>query len=307
MDLFIKLMFACFPLLIYLGLWFISGKKLSVDTKSIANLLMFIITPFVVFDGIYKVELNIQTISIPIFICFFACLMCLLGFFVWKFLWKDNTRNLLALSAWKWNFLYFGLPLAIALLWDSSLPLWILMTMWFIIYENTLWMYITAKWNFSTIESIKKVLKMPSIRAFILWIIANLSWFHFDDIYNSNIVYFKWITVVLWTMVIWMALAEIKVRKINWKFILSTFTLKFAIRPLLTVIMIFIDKNLFQFYNSTIYNILFIVSLVPLSANSIAIAKIFNMNTDDVSVAILFSTIFALIFIPLVIWTIWLF
>lgn len=102
-------------------------------------------------------------------------------------------------------------------------------------------------------------------------------------------------------MLIGIALAEIRKIRINWKFVGITFFLKFLVRPLLTLLIIFIDRSFFHYYDPLIYNILFIVSLVPLSVNSIAIASIFELRTDDIAVAILLSTLFAFLFIPLAI------
>lgn len=307
MDLFFSLFISCILLLILLVIGYIAWKKLSINTKSISNLLIYIITPFVIFDWIYKVQLNTQTISIPIIIFIFACLISIIGYLLGNKFRNDSRKNILALSAGKWNFLYFWLPLASLLLWENSLPLRILMTMWFILYENTFGMYITAKWKFSMIDSIKKIVEMPNIWAFILWIVINLSWLKLPDIYNTNIIYFKGTIIVLWSILIWIALSDITKLKINWRFTISTFILKFLVWPLVTLSIIYLDKNFFQFYNNMIYNILFIVSLVPIGVNNIAIAKIFDLNTDDISVVILLSTLFAFVYIPLTISIIWLF
>lgn len=301
MTVFINLLIACSPLLLLLVIWYISARKLGIQTKDMSNVLMYVIMPFVVFDGIYKVELSAENMFLPVLIFIFACIICLLWYRVGKFFWQDTKSNLVALSAGKGNYLYFWLPLAIFLLGDSSSPLWILMTMGFILYENTLGMYITAKGRFSTLESIIKVIKMPSIWAFIAGILVQMSWRKLPDIYTTNIVYFKWAMIILWTMLIGVALASIKKLHIDRKFLITTHVLKFIVRPSLFLWLIYLDITYFHIYNTLVYNILFIVSLVPLGVNNIAIATIFDINTDDIAVAILISTVFALLYIPLMV------
>lgn len=48
-------------------------------------------------------------------------------------------------------------------------------------------MYIAAKGNFSPRESIKKIIKMPTVRAFLLGIFANLIHIKLPDSYMTNI------------------------------------------------------------------------------------------------------------------------
>jgi len=61
----------------------------------------------------------------------------------------------------------------------------------FVLYENTLGFYIVARANFSIKESIRKVLKLPTIYAFLLGVLLNIGGIEFGEIMSNTITQFK--------------------------------------------------------------------------------------------------------------------
>ena len=59
-----------------------------------------------------------------------------------------------------------------------------------------------------------------------------------------------------------------------------------------------LDRLYFRFFDPSIVNVLLILSLVPLAANTVAIATELKTHPEKASLAVLLSTLFALFFIP---------
>jgi len=83
-----------------------------------------------------------------------------------KLFWKDNSRNILAFTAGTGNTGYFGLPVAMVLFNSEQVGLVVLSILGFVLYENSLGFFITARGNHTVKESLMKVLKLPTIMRF---------------------------------------------------------------------------------------------------------------------------------------------
>ena len=289
------------PLYIIIGIWFFAGKYLHIDKKSIARLLIYIIAPVIIFLWVYKAEISPSTLSLPILFFILGCFISLLlYFFSYSIYGHENTfRNILGFIAGTWNTGYFWLPVVFILFWDEMFSLAVLSILWLMLYENTLWFFLAAKWQFPIWKAFSKVMKLPNIYAFFIWL-----WFNIFDIsiYTSLIEgfqNFKWAYSVLGMMMIWMWLSGVSRKSFDIVFSLLTLFAKFIIWPIFVSIIIFLDMQYFNFYNSNIYSILFLISITPLAGNSIALAIEFKEHPDSVTLAVLLSTMISLVCIPL--------
>jgi malate permease and related proteins len=102
-------------------------------------------------------------------------------------------------------------------------------------------------------------------------------------------------------MIIGMGLAGASWKSIDMSFISLTFLAKFICWPGLMALLIFVDKNSLHIFDTDIYNVLIIMSIVPLAANTVAIATELRTHPEKAAVAVLLSTIFALFYIPLIV------
>lgn len=299
---FISLLFKIFPLYLLILLWFLSSKYLWVKKEWIATILIYIIAPIVIFYWTFTAELTLDNILIPAIFFVLSSLIALLFLYIWKyFYWEDSTKNILAFTSWTGNTWYYWLPVITALLWPEYFSVAVLAILWFVLYENTLWFYLTAKGNFTKKQSLIKVLKLPTVYAFLLWVILQLIWVEFWVWIISLLESFKWSYSVLWIMIIGMWLASVNLKAIDMKFIWLTFSAKFIVWPLVVWTIVFMDRQLFQVYWSEIHTLFMVMSIVPLASNTIALATELKTHPDKASLAVLLSTIFALFYIPLVV------
>jgi predicted permease len=102
-------------------------------------------------------------------------------------------------------------------------------------------------------------------------------------------------------MLIGLGIGVRKKLKFDFKFIGVTFFAKFITWPLLILLIILLDKSFLHLYNPQIYEVMLLISIVPLAANAVAFSTLLQLHPEKASLAVLLSTVFALFYIPLVI------
>src|SRR5437762_2581315 len=159
MEIFFTLLFKLIPLYIIILLGFVAGKYLDVKKEPIATLLIYIIAPIIIFNGVVTTKISISSLSLPILFFFLCCFMCLSFYWIAHFFWKDSTKNILAFTAGTGNTGYFGIPVALALFNNDVLGLVVLSVLGFVLYENSVGFFITAKGHHTLNEALIKVVK----------------------------------------------------------------------------------------------------------------------------------------------------
>lgn len=299
MNIFTTILLKIIPLYLMIYLGFVASKYLKVGKEGIAKLLIYIIGPVVIFYGTFTVELNFANLTLPLLFLIMSCLICLLFLGIGNKIYKkDSTKNILAFTSGTGNTGYFGLPVVMGVLGEEAFSLAVMSILGIMLYENTLGFFITAKGSYSAYESFKKVIKLPMLYAFFAGLILNYLGFNLGELAVTTIQSFKGAYTLLGMMLIGMGLSSVKQNHIDFKFLSLTFLAKFLIWPAAVLSIIAIDNFYFNFYTSQIHSILILMSIVPLAANTVALATELKVHPDKAAIAVLLSTIFALFYIP---------
>lgn len=299
MFVFLALVAKILPLYFLIALGFVAGKYLQVSKESIAKLLIYIIAPVVVFNAVFTTPLTLEVLALPVLFFILCCLICLLTYKFTQFLWPDCTRNILAFAAGSANTGYFGLPVTIALFGPEAAGLAILSTLGFILFENTLGFFITARGQFGVKQSLVRLLGLPALYAFVLAVLLNWSGLQLGQIYVDFATLFKGAYTLLGMMLVGLALASIKKFEFDLKFISVAFGVKFVVWPLVMLGIIFLDNTYFQFFTQAIHQVMLLMAIVPMAANTVAYATELKAHPEKASLAVLLSTLIALIYVPL--------
>jgi predicted permease len=107
--------------------------------------------------------------------------------------------------------------------------------------------------------------------------------------------------VVLGMMLIGFGISKINNFSFDYKFIALSFLGKFILWPISMMILILLDQYFFHIYDKQIYKAFILLSIVPIAANTVIFATVLNVHPEKVSSAVLFSTIFGLIYVPIII------
>jgi len=301
MSLFFLLLLKIFPLYINIILGYFSTKLLDVKRESIANILIYILGPIVVFSATLSVKIDLSILFLPVFFYIFCSIIAFLILFLFRNTWNDPTGNILAFSAGTGNTGYFGIPLAIIFFPPHLADIYIFTVLASLLYESTSGFYVTAKGNFTVKESINKMLKLPILYAFILGVILNLIGVKIPEEISAYTGQFKGAYGILGMMMLGMGLVGLKRGSdLDAKYISITFFLKFIFWPLAILGVIYLDKQFFMFLNEDLYKVMFLFSIVPLAGNTVTLAVLLNAKPEKASFTVLLSTIVSVIYIPIV-------
>ncbi|MCB1591941.1 MAG: AEC family transporter [Alphaproteobacteria bacterium] len=302
MDVFFSLLTNLLPLYILIGMGFVAARYLKVDRQSLASLAIFMFMPIVVFGFVVNLEFQPSYILLPIVI-FVVSVITGVGFLaLGKKVYGDNTANLMAMCCSMGNTGYFGLPLVFLLFNEQQTAIYIFMMLGGSVYEATYGYYLAARGAFDVKTSLKKLAKFPALYAITLGFIANGLGYKPPELFWTYWAYFKGAYVVLGMMIVGAALAGVQKLVIGPRFMALVFLGKFLAWPVLVYTFVLFDKAVLQWYPQDIHNLILIMSLVPPAANIAAFAAQMNMKPEKAATTILLSTIFALVYIPAMIW-----
>lgn len=301
MEMFLSFVSKLVPIYLLIGAGFVIGKKLPVKRDSISSLLIYLVAPVVIFNSVYTTKLTRQTILLPILFFVLCSMMALLAYFANYRVKPNGARGMLAFSAGSGNTGYFGIPVALALFGEEAVGLVVLCVFGFLVYETTVGFVLFARGKHSMAESIKKLTRLPVLYAFLIGVIIQLSGLRLGAVYEGFVPNFRGAYVLLGSLLIGIALSELTKAHANINILLRSFIPKFLIWPLVVCVLIAIDKSyaLVFINRSDIYQVMFLMSIVPIAANTVAYATFLKAEPERAAFTVFTSTIFAILYIPL--------
>lgn len=326
MSLFTLLLLKLIPLYTFVLLGYIAARYLMVQKESIATLLIYIISPIVVFHGVAIAPETIASVTLPIVAYCIGSILCLMFYVINAKVWRyasvkesnkylvgdrdveqnragisGSEKNILAFSAGAGNVGYFGLPVIITLFGETAFSYAVLFIFGLVLYECTLGFYITAKGNYSTRESLMKVVRLPTIYAFIIGVIINVLDINIGGAVQEAILSVRGAYSVLGMMLVGAGLASITIWKIDYRFTGMAFLAKFIAYPAIMIGVILLDIHVWHIYSLPIYQVLILLSIVPLASNTVAFAVKLKVHPEKMAMAVFLSTILAVIYIPIMV------
>lgn len=300
MEIFWILLAKLVPLYLMIGLGYIASRFLAAQKETVGRILIYIITPAVVFYGTATANLDAGNLLLPLVFFAVACANCLLFLGAGKRAFNGRTeKNILAFAAGSANVGYFGLPVALALFDSQIFAMAVLSVMGLILYENTVGFFVVANGSYGSRASFAKLVRLPAIYAFAAGVLFNAAGFNLGGLAVSTLDYFKAAYTLLGMMLIGMGMVVVDFKKIDFKFVTLAFLAKFIIWPAAIAAVIFCDANFFHIFSVGAYKVMVLMSVVPLAANTVAYATEFKTCCDKAALAVLLSTLFALLYVPL--------
>lgn len=290
-----------------LPLYFISligyaaGKAFSIDVKTISTLTIFVISPIVFMLTISKLDFTAGAIAAPLTIFAIASVMAVLVLKLTRFYLDEKTPYLAALATGTSNWGYFGLPIAFALLEPEMVGAYIMIGFGLQLFENTLGIYYVSRGTKSPKESFKNMFRYPVIYAIGIGLFLSFIDYDLPQGGEEFLTLFKGAYTVLGMMMIGLGLAALDRFRIDIPFTLTIFAVRFLVWPVTACLMIWTDQHI-GLLGPQYYAPLLLFSVMPVGANNIAFAAQFDMYPGKASIAVLLSTLFAVIYIPVAIW-----
>ena len=297
-DLSSTIFFKIISVLLIVVVGFLAGRLKKVDRDGIASLIFYFVSPILFFSVPLNIQVTFSNISISILTFCIGSILCFSSYYFYKFYFPDRSKNIIAMSSGTGNMGYFIIPIATAILDEYQLNIYMMAIMGTILYETSIGFFVCMKSDKTTLESIKRVIKLPTLNAFILGCLFSYSGLQLpvflDDFINSMRASYS----ILGMVMIGLGISTVSTFKIDMKFTGSIFLNKFFIYPLFINILILIDIFILHFYNINYYKVLLLLSCAPVSGNTIIFASLVNFSPEKVATTVLLSCVFALVYIP---------
>ena len=260
--------------------------------------MIYFLAPVVVFHGVITMDLRPELLTLPFLMYGLCTLAALVFYFIGKLFWKDGHKNILAFAASQGNAGYFGIPVAIILFGEDILGIYLFLWVGAYIFGFTGGYLVVANGKHSLSESLRKFAKVPVLYAFILALALNYLGVGLDESILSITGKFTGAYTILGMMILGLNLSNLKRTSLDWPFTIWAMISRFIFWPLLAYLVIKLDQNYWHLYNETIYQLLILISIVPIAADTVVFATEFKIHPQKVALTVLISTLFALVYIP---------
>lgn len=283
------------PLLLYILLGFLAGRFFALKGRALATPLFYFVTPVIILIGILRTEISWTLLSLPLLVYSLGTLFCYVTFRLARPLWTDQTPNLLAMSAGTANTGYFGLPIAFTLFDAQGVGTYLFALMGIALYDTSVGFYVMARGQSSARTAFLRMIKLPTLWAFILGIVLNLFGFGLPAAFAPIEGYFRFIYSFLGMIVIGLGLSTIRSFRVDWRFIGLCFMNRFLLWPIAVGLLYWMNV-----YPSRVYEALLLLAIVPISSTTVILASLLGPHADKAATAVALSILFAFLYVPLV-------
>jgi predicted permease len=294
----LALFFKLFPLYITVVLGWIAGRYLEASGRHIAGIMLYIITPSVIFYGVMKAPLSTEVILLPLLIFSLSTLIGVSHLYIARRWLKDGSANIMPLAAGTGNTGYFGIPVALLLFGEQGVGLYIVCMLGTTLFETSVGFYLAARGRYGIGECLGRVARLPAIYAFGLAVTLNLSGLTVPDVMVPLFDNLRGAYSIFGMMIIGMSILSFRGLAGDMRFTGVAFLGKFVAWPVSVVALWWLDSQFVRFYDVAVYQSLFLISITPLAANTVVIATLLDVSPRQAAGTTLLSTLFALFYIP---------
>lgn len=302
---FISLFINLLPLYALIAAGYFAGRAFKVDSRTMASLSIYFFLPVVIFGFVSNMAFKPSYIMLPAFLYVANTITALSFYALGKRIYKKDSRaNLMALCSAMGNAGYFGLPLVLLFFDADKVAIYVFMLLGLSVFEATIGYYIAARGNFSVRDSLIKLLKFPSIYAIAIALIVNAMDMELPEMFWTYWTHVKGCYVITGMMIIGVVLGSMKTLVFDLKLTVLVFIGKFLAIPLLGGLFIWFDSAVLHMFTTDIYHLIVLITIVPSAANVVAFSAQLNVQPEKAATTVLLGTIFALFYIPVVVWLI---
>ncbi|KXO08082.1 AEC family transporter [Marinobacter excellens] len=297
LALFVKLL----PLYVTVALGWVAGRYLEASGKHIAGIMLYIVTPSVVFSGVMAAPLTPEVILLPALVFGFCTLIALIHLTIARKVLTDGSASVIPLSVGTGNTGYFGIPVALLLFGEQGLALYIVCMLGTTLFENSVGFYLAARGKYSIRDALVRVARLPSVYAFAAAVALNLSGVSIPEAFVPLFDNLRGAYSILGMMIIGMGILSFRGLAGNPVFTGLAFFGKFVSWPALALAFWWLDAQVLGIYDLAVHQAIFLISITPIAANTVVIATLLDAAPRQAAGTTLLSTLFALGFIPVMI------
>lgn len=297
----LALLLKLLPLYVTVALGWIAGRFLEASGRHIAGIMLYIVTPSVVFSGVMAAPLTPEVILLPALVFGFCTVISLIHMALARRLLSDGSAAVIPLSVATGNTGYFGIPVALLLFGEEGLALYIVCMLGTTLFETSVGFYLAARGKYSIRDSLRRVVRLPAVYAFLAAVLLNLSEISIPEVFVPLFDNLRGAYSILGMMIIGMGITSFRGLAGNPRFTALAFFGKFVAWPALALAFWWLDAHWLGIYSEAVHQAIFLMSITPIAANTVVIATLLDASPRQAAGTTLLSTLFALGFIPVMI------
>ncbi|PWC10287.1 AEC family transporter [Brenneria corticis] len=277
------------------GLGWGMGAKLKMSSKDISALLIYVISPFVIFVSILQSPADWTYFRYSLGALLTASIAASIAYFLARFIWDDGRVNLFSFAGGTGNTGYFALPLVFALFNETQVAVAIFIIIGINLYEFSVGYFIAAKGVLNTKESLGKIVRLPILYAAIIGMVFKGLGIDLGDVLLSGMSNFKGAYSVLGMMVIGITLASYRKVEVDWSFLVAAIGWKHLVYPIA-------GGTVFHLLMPTSLETLAVIALMlatPMAGNTVVIANSLGVHPEKAAFSVMVSTVLAVVTVPL--------
>lgn len=295
-DLAVKLV----PLYLLVAIGFALGRFAHVKSQEIGKLALYVLSPAVVFKGFYSAKLAGAMLALPFVIFALACVVAWLALPLATRFWRDGRERIAGFTAATGNTGFFGIPACLALIGPDSLPYVVLVSFGATAYENSVGFFVVARSQATWGGALLRVLRYPGLHACWIGLTLNAMAIKLPAYVPQTVDLLAGGFSAVGMMIVGLGLAAVSRLRLDLGFIGFTFAWKFLAWPALAAAFVALDRAWLHAFPTIGHQVLLIESLVPMAAVTVVHATLQNIHPDRAAVAVAASTLFALLWLPVV-------
>ncbi|WP_104203217.1 AEC family transporter [Billgrantia saliphila] len=291
------LMGPLWTLLAFVGLGWIAARRLAIDPRPIATLLIYLIAPLTFFRGLVLGGPTPQYLLLTAALFCLASLVAIAVNPIARRFFAPQESAVLAFSSGTGNTGYFGLPVAMVLLPPEGVTLYLFCLLGITLYEFTVGFYISARGQFSVRESLAKIVRLPLIYAFVAALAVSGFGIDLPDALMDSLTVFPATYTLLGMMIIGMTLGRVTIREFDLRFIIGCVAVRYGLWPLLSLAAVLL-LQVWLPVSTELALALLLLGVVPMAANVVVVAMELGIKPEKGAMAVLATTLAAPLLIP---------
>jgi predicted permease len=137
--------------------------------------------------------------------------------------------------------------------------------------------------------------------AFLLGLILNAVHIPLPQVALDMALNFRGAYTVLGMMIIGLGLSGLKNLSLDGPFLLMAFIAKFVLWPGIMLAVIAVDRAYFGLFSPDMHNIMVVLSIVPMAANTVLYATEMRVHPEKAATAVALTTLFTIVYIPVMV------
>ncbi|MCA3249166.1 MAG: AEC family transporter [Holosporaceae bacterium] len=283
------------------GLGYVLGKLHQVDLKSVAFLLIYGFVPVVVGGAVAQLAFTPTVFLLPFIGLAISFIVGTFSLLLGKRVIDDGRAVfLLPLATGTGNTGYFGLPVALAVLGNETVGMYMLTLIGIGFYDATFGYYYVARGNLTVRDALRRVARLPMIYAMIVGLILSGIHVGLPPVFLKFWEVSKGAYICIGMMLVGLALANQRHFKWDYQLIAVGLLGKFLIWPALALFLILMDRVFTNLLTPVMAQCLIVIACTPIAANTTAYAAQNDMPVQKAASLVMISTVLAIVALPFV-------